>query len=108
MQVAYALGQKEDANAVPILIDCLKNDSDSMCSPAPPAARLKPVPRDAAPPAGLPARARAEAPGARRVRHECAEALGAIGDAAALRVLEEYERCDCEEVAPRLARASFL
>ena len=56
----------------------------------------------------LPARARAEALGARRVRHECAEALGAIGDAAALRVLEEYERCDCEEVAPRLARASFL
>jgi len=32
------------------------------------------------------------------VRHEAAEALGAIGDAAALRVLEEFEQSDCLEV----------
>ena len=33
------------------------------------------------------------------MRHEAAEALGAIGDAAALSALEEFEQCDCLEVA---------
>ncbi|EKX53844.1 hypothetical protein GUITHDRAFT_150311 [Guillardia theta CCMP2712] len=61
-EVAYALGQKEEISAVPVLTALLKNDQDSM------------------------------------VRHEAAEALGAIGVPEALKVLEEFESCDVEEV----------
>ncbi len=62
-EVAYALGQKEDLSAVPVLIDTLRKDIDPM------------------------------------VRHEAAEALGAIGAPEAVSVLEEFEHCEVEEVA---------
>lgn len=62
-EIAYALGQKEEASALGVLIDCLRKDPDSM------------------------------------VRHEAAEALGALGSPEALKILEEFENCDVEEVA---------
>jgi len=42
--VAYALGQKGDESAVAVLIECLKNDSDSMSPPPPKRTTLRRVP----------------------------------------------------------------